>query len=128
MQYAPRRGRRLSFRRSTKHVAGHGSVERPAPRRPPPPRGGGRTAPAGPRPPAPPRRAGGGRGGHPPPPRGLCPRPPAAIEEHHEHRYVGAEKQAPIVTRGSINDAIHAVEIKLRGGWFDSVCSWENTR
>lgn len=48
--------------------------------------------------------------------------------EHHEHRYVGSEKQAPIVTRGSVNDAMHAAEVKLRRGWFDIVRSWENTR
>jgi hypothetical protein len=51
-----------------------------------------------------------------------------APEEHHEHRYMGAEKQAPIVTHGSINDAMHAVEIKLSRGWSDIVRSWENTR
>lgn len=36
-----------------------------------------------------------------------------APEEHHEHRYVGSEKQAPVVTHGPVNDAMHAVEIKL---------------
>jgi hypothetical protein len=49
-------------------------------------------------------------------------------EEHHEHRYVGAEKQPPIVTRGPVNDAMHAVETKIRAGWSDIVRSWENTR
>jgi hypothetical protein len=29
-------------------------------------------------------------------------------EEHHEHRYVGSEKQDPIITHGSLNDAMHA--------------------
>jgi hypothetical protein len=48
--------------------------------------------------------------------------------EHHEHRFIGSEKQEPIVTRGSVNDAMHAAEVKLRGGWFDIVRSWENTR
>ena len=51
-----------------------------------------------------------------------------APEEHHEHRYIGSAKQAPIVTHGSVNDAMHAVEIKLREGWSDIVRSWENTR
>ncbi|HYM45951.1 MAG TPA: hypothetical protein VES65_07300 [Solirubrobacteraceae bacterium] len=51
-----------------------------------------------------------------------------APDEHHEHRYVGSEKQAPIVTLGPANDAMHAVEVKLRGGWSDIVRSWENTR
>jgi len=51
-----------------------------------------------------------------------------APEEHHEHRYVGFEKQAPKITHGPVNDAMHAVEVKLRGGWSDIVRSWENTR
>jgi hypothetical protein len=51
-----------------------------------------------------------------------------APEEHHEHRYVGSEKQEPIVTHGPVNDAMHAAEVKLREGWFDIVRSWENTR
>jgi hypothetical protein len=42
------------------------------------------------------------------------------------HR-IGSEKQAPIVTHGSVNDAMNAVEIKLSGGWSDIVRSWENT-
>jgi hypothetical protein len=48
--------------------------------------------------------------------------------EHHEHRYVGSEKQAPIVTHGPVNDAMHAAELKLRGSWSDIVRSWERTR
>lgn len=48
--------------------------------------------------------------------------------EHHEHRYVGAEKQEPIVTHGPINEAMHAAEVKLRRGWRDIVRSWERTR
>jgi hypothetical protein len=51
-----------------------------------------------------------------------------APEEHHEHRYVGSEKQAPTVTHGSVNEAMNAAEIKLLGGWGDIVRSWENTR
>jgi hypothetical protein len=39
-----------------------------------------------------------------------------AFEEHHEHRYVGAEKQDPIVRRGPINEAMNAAEVKLIGG------------
>jgi hypothetical protein len=34
--------------------------------------------------------------------------------EHHEHRFVGSEKQEPIVTHGSVNDAMHAAEVKIR--------------
>ena len=51
-----------------------------------------------------------------------------APEEHHEHRYIGSEKQEPIVMRGPVNDAMHAVEVKLRGAWSDIVRSWEHTR
>ena len=49
-------------------------------------------------------------------------------EEHHEHRYVGYEKQPPIVTHGRINEAMHEVEVKLRGGWPDIVRSWDTSR
>jgi len=41
---------------------------------------------------------------------------------------VGAEKQEPIVTQGSVNDAMHGAEVKLIGGWGDIVRSWERTR
>jgi hypothetical protein len=51
-----------------------------------------------------------------------------APEEHHEHRYVGPEKQPPVVTLGPVNEAMHAVEVKVLGGWGDIVRSWENTR
>lgn len=49
-------------------------------------------------------------------------------EEHHEHRYIGAEKQEPIVTRSPVNDAMHVAEVRLLGGWDDIVRSWEATR
>ncbi len=48
--------------------------------------------------------------------------------EHHEHRYVGSQKQEPIVTRGPINDAMHAAELKLLRDWRDIVHEWENMR
>jgi hypothetical protein len=51
-----------------------------------------------------------------------------ASDEHHEHRYVGSEKQPPIVTHGPPNEAMHAAEIKLLQGWSDIVHSWESTR
>jgi hypothetical protein len=47
--------------------------------------------------------------------------------EHHEHRYIGSAKQEPIITHGSVNDAMHAAEVKIKGGWSDIVRSWENT-
>jgi len=46
--------------------------------------------------------------------------------EHHEHAYVGPEKQSPIVTHGSVNDAMHAAELKLLREWRDIVQGWEN--
>jgi hypothetical protein len=49
-------------------------------------------------------------------------------EEHHEHRYVGTEKQPPVLTHGPVNEAMHAVEIKLARSWGDIVRSWERTR
>jgi hypothetical protein len=49
-------------------------------------------------------------------------------EEHHEHAYVGAKKQPPIVTRGPVNDAMHAAILQLRRSWPDIVARWERTR
>ncbi len=49
-------------------------------------------------------------------------------EEHHEHRYINAEKQSPIITRGRPNDAMHAAETRLREHWPDIVKDWESTR
>jgi hypothetical protein len=51
-----------------------------------------------------------------------------AREEHHEHRYVGSEKQDPIVRHGPVNEAMNAAEVKLIDGCSDIVRSWENTR
>lgn len=51
-----------------------------------------------------------------------------APEEHHEHRYVGSEKQDPIVRHGPVNEAMNAAEVKLIDGWSDIVRSWEKTR
>jgi hypothetical protein len=49
-------------------------------------------------------------------------------EEHHEHRYVGSEKQPPAVTHGPVNDAMHTAELNLLRCWSDIVHEWENTR
>ena len=51
-----------------------------------------------------------------------------APAEHHEHRYVGSDKQPPIVSHGPPNQAMHAAEIKLLTSWSDIVRSWESTR
>jgi hypothetical protein len=48
-------------------------------------------------------------------------------QEHHEHRYIGSEKQPAAITHGPVNEAMHAAEVKLRLGWRDIVRSWENT-
>jgi hypothetical protein len=52
---------------------------------------------------------------------------PMGLGIQDEHRYIGSEKQEPIITQGSVNDAMHAAEVKIRGGWSDIVRSWENT-
>ncbi len=49
-------------------------------------------------------------------------------DEHHEHRYIGSNKQDPIVTHGPVNEAMHAAEVRLQEGWSDIVRSWESTR
>ena len=48
--------------------------------------------------------------------------------EHHEHIYIGPEKQPPSITRGPINDAMHAAELKLLDGRRDIVDEWERAR
>jgi hypothetical protein len=44
---------------------------------------------------------------------------------HHEHAYVGLEKQSPTVTYGPVNDAMYAAELKLLREWRDIVHGWE---
>lgn len=51
-----------------------------------------------------------------------------APEEHHEHRYLGSDKQPPIISHGPPNQAMHTAEIKLLTSWSDIVRSWESTR
>jgi hypothetical protein len=51
-----------------------------------------------------------------------------APEEHHEHRYVGADKQPPTVTYGPVNEAMHGAILTLERSWPDIVGSWESTR
>ena len=48
--------------------------------------------------------------------------------EHHEHRYLGDEKQPPIVTRGPVNVAMNEAETRLRTTWPAIVESWERMR
>jgi hypothetical protein len=49
-------------------------------------------------------------------------------EEHHEHTYVGSEKQEPIITRGPVNEAMRTAEVKLLERWPDILSEWEATR
>lgn len=49
-------------------------------------------------------------------------------QEQHEHRYIGSEKQPPMVTRRPVNEAMYAAELKLLDGWRDIVDEWERTR
>jgi hypothetical protein len=46
--------------------------------------------------------------------------------EHHEHAYIGLEKQSPTVTCGPVNHAMHAAELKLLREWRDIVRGWEH--
>lgn len=48
--------------------------------------------------------------------------------EHHEHAYVGDLKQAPTVTDGDVNAAMHAALRSLRRDWPAIVSQWEKTR
>jgi hypothetical protein len=49
-------------------------------------------------------------------------------EEHHEHRYLGDDKQPPTVSRGPVNEALHAAIVTCRRAWADIVRAWETTR
>jgi hypothetical protein len=50
------------------------------------------------------------------------------VEEHHEHRYVGDEKQPPIITRGPVNQAMHNALYGLIENWRAIADQWEETR
>lgn len=49
-------------------------------------------------------------------------------DEHHEHRYIGGEKQSPVITHGPFNEAMHAGEARLLEHWADIVKEWEATQ
>lgn len=49
------------------------------------------------------------------------------VEEHHDHGYVGSEKQDPTITHGDPNDALGAALLKLRQEWADIVRKWDKT-
>jgi hypothetical protein len=49
------------------------------------------------------------------------------VEEHHEHRYVGTDKQPPSIVRGSVNDAMKRAETALLSHWRAYVDEWRQT-
>lgn len=51
-----------------------------------------------------------------------------AVEEHHEHRYVGSCKQPPSVHDGDVNTAMARAMKVLFTTWQEILDSWEQTR
>ncbi|MEX2023573.1 MAG: hypothetical protein WD993_00690 [Thermoleophilaceae bacterium] len=49
------------------------------------------------------------------------------VEEHHEHRYIGSEKQPPSIVRRSVNDAMKRAEEALLAHWRAYVDEWKQT-
>lgn len=50
------------------------------------------------------------------------------VREHHDHRYVGSERQEPIVTYGPETTAMAEVLLRLGSEWADMVSAWDRTR
>lgn len=50
-----------------------------------------------------------------------------AVDEHHAHRYIGDQKQAPIITTGEVNDAMASAIADLLTNWGSYVEDWKNT-
>lgn len=51
-----------------------------------------------------------------------------APNEHHEHAYVGSEKQPPGIRRCTAEAAISEALLRLRIEWADIVARWDETR
>lgn len=51
-----------------------------------------------------------------------------AVEEHHEHRYVGDVKQPPRIAKGPANVAMDRAMHTLITSWEEIVRAWEQTR
>lgn len=51
-----------------------------------------------------------------------------AVDEHHEHGYVGDAKQPPRVVHGTTNDVMAAAMTMLRARWPEILEDWESTR
>lgn len=50
------------------------------------------------------------------------------VREHHEHRYLGAERQAPIVSYGPEHLAMAEAIATLGRSWADIVGEWDRSR
>lgn len=50
------------------------------------------------------------------------------VEEHHEHRYAGDEKQAPVTTTGPVNEAMAMAEAAILANWPSMVDDWKQTQ
>jgi hypothetical protein len=51
-----------------------------------------------------------------------------AVDEHHEHRYVGDCKQPSRIIGGTTNAVMAAAMRKLRASWREILKTWEQTR
>jgi hypothetical protein len=51
-----------------------------------------------------------------------------AVEEHHEHRYVGSRKQPPLVRECETNMAMAAALERLFTMWPQILDAWEHSR
>lgn len=51
-----------------------------------------------------------------------------AVAEHHEHRYIGDQKQPPTITHGDVNTAFANAIAQLLANWRVYVEEWKGTR
>lgn len=49
-------------------------------------------------------------------------------EEHHEHHYIGDEKQPPIVTYGPVNAAMSTALNRIVRSWQSMAERWDESR
>jgi hypothetical protein len=50
------------------------------------------------------------------------------VNEHHDHRYVGSERQQPIISYGPETIAMGSTMVTLREQWADIVNEWDKSR
>lgn len=48
-------------------------------------------------------------------------------DEHHEHRYIGTEKQPPATEKGPVNEAMFRAIEKIKSDWRRYVEEWKET-